>query len=63
MTENLKLLSNLCDISLVHVGMPNGATALANKCASVRLNDKLILRDVLYVPSLKSQLDIDCVVN
>jgi len=56
MTENLKLLSNLCDTSPIPVGMPNEAIALANKHGSVRLNDNLIRNDVLYVPSLNCNL-------
>jgi len=56
MTENLKILSNLCDITPVPLGMPNGTIALANKRGSVRLNDKLMLSDVLYVPSLNCNL-------
>jgi len=56
MTGNLKLSLNLCDITPVPVGMPNGTIPLANKRGSVRLNDKLMLSDVLYVPSLNCNL-------
>jgi len=71
MTWNLKLLSNLCDITLVLVGMPNETIALANKRGSVRLNDKLMLSDVLYIPSLNGNLipiaqlieDLCCIVT
>ena len=71
MIRNSKLLSNLCDITLVLVGMPNETIALANKRGSVRLNDKLMLSDVLYVPSLNCNLisiaqlieDLCCIVT
>jgi len=56
MTGNLKLLSNLCDIQLVPIGMPNGTIPLANKRGSMRLNAKLMLSDVLYVPNLNCNL-------
>ena len=56
MIRNSKLLSNLCDITLIAVGMPNETIALANKRGSVRLNDKLMLSDVLYVPGLNCNL-------
>jgi len=71
MIRNSKLLSNLCDITLIAVGMPNGTIALANKRGSVRLNDKLMLSDVLYVRGLNCSLisiaqlieDLCCIVT
>ena len=71
MTGNLHLLSNVVDIEPIPVGMQNGAIVLANKHGSVKLNEKLSLRDVLFVPSLKCNLisiaqpieDICCIVT
>ena len=51
MTGNINLLQSVCDMNPIFVGMPNGAVALASKHGSVKLNEKLILHDVLYVPS------------
>jgi len=47
---------NLCDMPSVPVSMPNGTIVFANKRGSVKLNDKLVLSDVLYVPSLNCNL-------
>ena len=56
MKGNLSLLSNIREIVAVPVGMPNGAISYANKQGSVRLNNKLVLHDVLFVPSLNCNL-------
>jgi len=56
MTRNINLLQSVCDMNPILVGMPNGAVALASKHGSVKLNEKLILRDVLYVSSLNCNL-------
>ena len=56
MTGDLKSLSNLCDIPSVPFSMPNGTISFANKLGSVKLNDQLVLSDVLYVPSLNCNL-------
>jgi len=50
------LLSHIREIDVVPVGMPNGIITDANKRGSVRLNDKLMLHDVLFVPSLNCNL-------
>ena len=56
MTGNLSLLHNSYTVSPIPVGMLNSAVALASKLGSVRLSDKLSLRDVLYIPSLNCNL-------
>ena len=56
MTANISLLQNLCNLTPMHVGMLNGAIAFASKHGSVKLNDHLILRDVLYVPRLNYKI-------
>ena len=56
MTGNINLLQSVCDMNPIPVGMPNGAMALAGKHGSITINEKLILCDVLYVPSLNCNL-------
>jgi len=43
-------------MNLIPIGMLNGAIALAGKHGSIKLNEKLILHDVLYVSSLNCNL-------
>ena len=38
------------------VGMPNRVVTFANKRGSIRLNEKLVLNDVLFMPSLNCNL-------
>ena len=50
------MLTNLCNIPPIPVSMPNSTIVFASKRGSVRLNDNLVLYDVLYVPSLNNNL-------
>jgi len=52
----LELLCNVMDNAPVSVGLADGSIAHATKRGSIQLNSKLILRDVLYVPSLDCNL-------
>jgi len=71
MTGNLCLSSNVVGIEPIPVGMPNGAITIANKLGSVKLNEKLSISDVLFVPSLNCNLisiaqlieDLYCIVT
>ena len=56
MTRNVNLLNSSCDISLITIVLSNGALAFARKHDSAKLNDKLILSIVLYVPGLHYDL-------
>ena len=56
MTENSSLLTNIREIALVPMRMPNGVVTFANGRGSVKLNKKLVVYDVLLMPSLNCNL-------
>ena len=56
MTGDISKLSKINDIHPVLVNMPNGQTSVASKQGMVRLNSKILLHDVLFVPDLTCNL-------
>ncbi|GAA0168866.1 hypothetical protein LIER_40659 [Lithospermum erythrorhizon] len=70
-TGNLSLLSDLCDMPLCTVGLPDGTKAVSKIYGTVRLSSFVVLRNVYYVPDFLCNLisvshftdDIDCVVH
>ena len=56
MTGDVSKLSKINDIHLILVNMPNGKTSMASKLGMVRLNSKILLHDVLFVPDLTCNL-------
>ena len=56
MMENLSFIHDLKHISPILIGLENGALAFARKEGSVKLNKRIKLNNVLYVPSLTCNL-------
>lgn len=56
MTRNLELLSNVTEVLACQIGLSDGKEATVEKKGAGVLNKHLTLHDVLYVPSLKSNL-------
>ena len=56
MTGDVSKLSKINDIHPILVNMPNGKTSMASKLGMVRLNSKILLHDVLFVPDLTCNL-------
>ena len=56
MTGELSCLNNVIDIDPIPVRLENGFITYVVKRESVKLNPKLTLHDVLYVPSLDCNL-------
>lgn len=70
-TGDVTSLFDMQDISDCPVGLPNGATVVATKEGSVRLSNKITLKNVLYVPKFSCNLlsvsqlndDMHCIVE
>ena len=56
MTEEIELLNNVMEIDPTLVILANGSVTYAVKRGTIELNPKLILLNVLYVPSLNCNL-------
>jgi len=54
--ENLTLFSKAYDMQPTLIGMANGTLSVATKRGMVKLNSKLTLDDVPYVPGLNYNL-------
>lgn len=56
MTGQLDCLTNIHNIFECSIGLPNGEETVATKEGNVVLNERLQLKNVLYVPSLQCNL-------
>lgn len=56
MTGNLSLLVNITPISACSVGFADGSKTILECIGLFRISDRIILRDVLYVPDLNCTL-------
>ncbi|PNX93517.1 retrovirus-related Pol polyprotein from transposon TNT 1-94 [Trifolium pratense] len=56
MTGQLECLTNIRNIFECSIGLPNGEETVATKEGNVVLNERLQLKNVLYVPSLQCNL-------
>lgn len=56
MSGNIELFTHLHDIPSSPVGLPNGKVTNATKEGQIKLNEKLILENVLFVPALTCNL-------
>jgi len=56
MVGDVKLVSNLRQVSPIAIGLPNGDCTVARNVGSVTLGDDIKLDNVLYVPNLNCNL-------
>ncbi|XP_074284164.1 uncharacterized protein LOC141608718 [Silene latifolia] len=57
MTSNISLLHDLiCLPKPVYVGLPDGSVKVVHKTGTARINDRIILHNVLFVPDFRQNL-------
>ncbi|XP_074282692.1 uncharacterized protein LOC141607231 [Silene latifolia] len=57
MTSNMSLLHDITCLSRpVYVGLPDGSVKVVHKTGTAKINDKIILHNVLFIPDFKQNL-------
>ena len=56
MTGDVRLLTDLCELVGCPVSFADGSQVQATQCGMLRLSDKIVLENVLFVPNLNCTL-------